>query len=414
MTGSEVVRGELADQNGSFVAAQLSALGFACRRIVIVGDDPDELEAAIGEGMKADLCVISGGLGPTHDDRTIELLAKVAGKELVVDPRLERAIDAVGRRYARNVGGRYHGFHAGVTKQASIPEGASVLGLAGTAPGLALEHDGRVAVALPGPPGELRRLWPKVLENELVGAILERVPPLERRTLRFFGLAESSLAQALEQAGGEPPGVTVTICARDRELVAELFAEPGAEDGAAELERALAGAGQGTLFARDDRPVEEIVLELAREQGLTLATAESCTGGRVAGCLTGVSGSSDVFRGSVVAYADDVKKAALGVSERTLAEHGAVSAECARELAEGVRQRLGVDAAIGVTGIAGPGGGSSEKPVGLVFFCASAGGARLEQELRFSGDRRQIQRYATVAALHLLRRLLAQIGRIEV
>jgi nicotinamide-nucleotide amidase len=414
VTGSELVRGELADENGPFLARELAHLGLLCRRITVVGDDPDLLEAAIKDGLKADLCLISGGLGPTHDDRTIELLAKATGKTLVVDSRLERAIDAVGRRYARNVGSTYHGFQAGVSKQASIPEGAHVLGLAGTAPGVALGHERCVAVALPGPPNELRGLWPRALENELVRALLERVPPFERRILRFYGLSESALAFALEEAGGEPEGVSVTICARERELVCELFVEPGAEDLAGELENALAAAGPDTLFARDERPIEEIVLELARTQQLTLGTAESCTGGLLAGRLTSVPGASDVFSGSVVAYADEIKESMLGVSEKTLAGHGAVSAECALELAEGARRALGVDVAVGITGIAGPSGGTTEKPVGLIFFCAAGASDRIEQELRFSGERNQVRRYATVAALHLLRRFLTQIGHIEV
>lgn len=410
VTGSELVRGELADQNGPFVAAELARLGLLCRRIVVVGDEPGLLEAALEEGFEADLCVISGGLGPTHDDRTIELVAKAAKRELVVDPELERAIDLVGRRYAKNVGAVYHAFEAGVRKQASIPEGAHVLGLAGTAPGVVMEHENCVVVVLPGPPSELQGLWPAALASEPVRALLERVPPFSRRTLRYYGLSESSLAAALEQSGGEGDGVTVTICARERELLAELLVESGAEARAEELEEALAAAGADTLFARDNRPIEEIVLELARAQGLSLATAESCTGGLVAGRLTSIPGASDVFVGSVVAYANAVKKSALGVSEQKLAEHGAVSAECALELALGVRKALGADVAVSVTGIAGPGGGTSEKPVGLVFLCAAGPGAQIEQELRFGAERNQIRGYATVAALHLLRRLLAQIG----
>jgi nicotinamide-nucleotide amidase len=296
-----------------------------------------------------------------------------------------------------------------VRKQASIPEGGQVLGLAGTAPGVLLEHEGCVVVVLPGPPSELQGLWPAALANEPMRALLEKVPPFSRRTLRYYGLSESTLAAALERAGGEGGGVTVTICARERELVAELFFEPGAEACADELEGALAAAGPDTLFSRDERPIEEIVLELARVQGLTLATAESCTGGLVAGRLTSVPGASDVFLGSVVAYANGIKEAALGVSEQTLAEHGAVSAECALEMAEGARQALGADVAVSVTGVAGPGGGSSEKPVGLVFLCAAGPDRRLEQEITFSGGRDQIRRYASVAALHLLRRLLTQI-----
>lgn len=410
VTGSELVRGDLSDENGPFLAAELARLGLLCRRIVLVGDDPEPLEAAIEEGIGADLCVISGGLGPTHDDRTIELLAKATGRALVVDHELERKIDLVGRRYARNVGAAYHGYQAGVSKQASIPEGAHVLGLAGTAPGVALEDEGRAVVVLPGPPSELRGLWPAALACEPVRSVLERVPPFQRRTLRFYGLAESELAAALESAGGEGEGVSVTICARERELFVELFVEPGAEARAEELEGTLVAADPDSFFARDERPVEELVLELAREQGLTLATAESCTGGLVAGRLTRVPGASDVFVGSIVAYANETKQSLLGVAEETLAKHGAVSAECARELAEGARRALGAEVAVSVTGIAGPGGGTTEKRVGLVYICAAGPGGEIEQQLRFGGGRNQIRRYATVAALQLLRRLLTQIG----
>ena len=410
VTGSELLRAEIADENGPFLARELARLGVLCRRITIVGDDPDLLEAAIRDGLEADLCLISGGLGPTHDDRTIELLARVSGKQLVVDPQLEREIDLVGRRYARNVGTSYHGYEEGVRKQASVPEGAQVLGLAGTAPGVALELNDRIAVALPGPPYELQRLWPAALDSAPLRRLLERVPPFERRTLRFYGLAESTLAAALESAGGDGGGVTVTICARDRELLAELFVEPGAEARADELVSALAAAGPDTLFARHERPIEQIVLELARERGLTLATAESCTGGLVGARLTEVPGASDVFFGAVVSYANAAKETLLGVSPETLADHGAVSAECALEMAKGARRALGADLALSVTGIAGPGGGSADKPVGLVFFCATGEQATLVQEIRFSGDRAQIRRYATVAGLHLMRRLLAQIG----
>ena len=295
-------------------------------------------------------------------------------------------------------------------KQASIPQGAHVLGLAGTAPGVALDLDGRVAVALPGPPYELQKLWPAALESEPLRRLLERVPSFEVRTLRFYGLSESTLAAALDDAGGDGDGVTMTICARDRELLAEFLIDPGAEARADELVSALTSAGPETLFASDERPIEAIVLELARERGLKLATAESCTGGLVGARLTEMPGASEVFLGAVVAYANEIKQALLGVSSETLGQHGAVSAECALEMARGARQALGVDVALSVTGIAGPDGGSADKPVGLVFFCATSEKETLAQEIRFSGDRDQIRRYATVAALHLMRRLLEQIG----
>ncbi|MGA9761350.1 MAG: CinA family nicotinamide mononucleotide deamidase-related protein [Gaiellaceae bacterium] len=410
VTGSELVRAEITDENGPFLARELARVGVRCRRITVVGDDPDLLEAALRDGLEADLCLVSGGLGPTHDDRTIELLAGAAGRKLIVDPELVRAIDLVGRRYARNVGSSYHAFEEGVRKQASIPESAHVLGLAGTAPGVALELDGCVAVALPGPPYELQKLWPAALQSAPLRRLLERVPPLGRRTLRYYGLSESTLAAALQDAGGDGNGVTVTICARDRELLAELYVDPGAEARADELASALAAAGSDTLFARDDRPVEQIVLELARERGLTLATAESCTGGLVGARLTEVPGASDVFLGAVVAYANNVKKTLLGVSPETLERYGAVSAECALEMARGARHALQADVAVSVTGVAGPAGGSAEKPIGLVFFCAAGEHETLAQEIRFSGDREQIRRYAAVAALHLARRLLSQLG----
>lgn len=410
VTGSELIRAEIIDENGPFLARELARLGFRCRHIVVVGDDPELLEAALHDGLTADLCLISGGLGPTHDDRTVELLAKVSGRRLSVDPQLEHEIDQVGRRYARNVGASYHSYEEGVRKQASIPEGAHVLGLAGTAPGIALDLDGKVAVALPGPPYELQRLWPSALESAPLAGLLERIPPFEHRVLRYYGLSESTLAAALGGAGGETDGLTVTICARDRELVAELFVEPGAEASADRLEDALVAAGPDELFARDERSIEQIVLELAREAGLTLAAAESCTGGLVGARLTDVPGASDVFLGGIVAYSNQIKEALLEVRAETLLEHGAVSAESALEMAEGARQALGADLALSVTGVAGPGGGSPDKPVGLVYFCATSAEATIAQQIRFSGDRNQIRRYATVAALHLVRRLLEQIG----
>ena len=406
VTGSELLRAEIADENGPFLARELARLGVLCRRISVVGDDPELLEAALKDGLEADLCLISGGLGPTHDDRTIELLAKVAGRQLVVDSELERAIDLVGRRYARNVGTAYHAYDEGVRKQASIPEGAHVLGLAGTAPGVALDLDGCVAVALPGPPYELQKLWPAALESAPLRGLLARVPPFEQRTLRFYGLSESMLAAALQEAGGDGNGVAVTICARDRELQAELFVDPGAEARADELVAALTAAGPDTLFARDERPIEQIVLGLARERGLTLATAESCTGGLVGARLTEVPGASEVFLGAIVAYANEIKQTLLGVASETLGRYGAVSAECALEMARGARRALAADVALSVTGIAGPDGSSADKPVGLVFLCATGETETLGQEIRFSGDRDQIRRYATVAALHLTRRLL--------
>ena len=402
VTGSELVRGSRRDANGPFLAEELTRLGLEPERITLVGDDPRRLEEAIREGLSADLLVTSGGLGPTHDDRTVELLARAAGLEAPVDEELAREIEAISRGIAERFKRPYAEFEPGVRKQATVPAGGRVIGIAGTAPGLVVETAGAVVVVLPGPPPELRRLWRAALEDEAVRRVVERAQAPERRVLRTYGVSESAVAQALAEAGGEPEGVEATICAHDGEIWAELF---GAGE---ELAAALRAALGPAVFAEDDRPVEELVLALARKQGLTVGAAESCTGGLVAARLTSVPGASEVFRGGLVAYENDVKVAQLAVPDETLAAHGAVSAETATAMAQGARGSLGADVAVAVTGIAGPGGGTPEKPVGLVYLHVAGPGGELSRELRLPGDREAIRRRATAAALHLLRELLAQ------
>jgi nicotinamide-nucleotide amidase len=407
-SGSELVRGDRNDRNGPFLAASLLRLGIDPARITIVGDDAADLEAALSAGLEHDLLVVSGGLGPTHDDRTIELLARAAGVELAVDEELAGAIETLSRRVATRLDRPYAEFEHGVRKQATLPAGALWVGLVGTAPAVVLEHANGVAVALPGPPRELRELWPRVLETPPLRRLLERASAPERLVLRLFGVSESAVAQVLAAAGGEGDGVDVTICAREFELHIDLFVQPGAENRADELERRLVEAHERFLFSRDERSTAELVLALVRERGLTLATAESCTGGLVAARLTDVTGASDVFLGAVVAYANGVKAAQLGVSEEVLREHGAVSAETAAAMARGARERLRADVAVAVTGVAGPDGGTPEKPVGLVFLHASGPSGELARRLDVPGDRETVRLRATVAALHLVRQLVTR------
>ena len=410
VTGSELVRGARQDLNGPFLARELLELGLEPAEIVVVGDRPEELERVVAEALEADLAVFSGGLGPTHDDRTVELIARAAGRALVVDPELEREIEAVSRSVAERLSRPYADFAGGVTKQASLPDGAVALGLAGTAPALLLEQDGRVVVALPGPPGELRRLWPNVLAHEAFRRLVERARPRSHRVLRFFGPSESAVARALDESGGDGEGAEVTVCARDLEIHVDIFVAPGGERRAAALEAELLGRFGRQLFAEDERPVEELVLELCRTRGLTLATAESCTGGLVGARLTSVGGASDVYAGGIVAYANAVKAAQLAVPEELLERHGAVSAEVVEAMARGVRAELGADVSVAVTGVAGPTGGTREKPVGLVFLHAVSPDGDLAQRLELPGDREAIRTRAAVTALHLLRRLLARSG----
>jgi nicotinamide-nucleotide amidase len=408
VTGSELVRGDRTDRNGPFLARELLRLGLEPAQIAIVGDDPEELDVVLREGLEADLCLVSGGLGPTHDDRTVELVARAAGRELVVDGSLAAEIEVISRAIAERLQRPYADFAAGVRKQATLPQGAVVLGIAGTAPGLVLETERGAVVILPGPPPELRRLWPLALERPAVRAVLSRARVPERRVLRFYGASESEIARALAESGGEGDGVTATVCARDFEIHVDLFADESGQERAKELVAGLRARAGRYLFAEDERPVEEVLLDLCRTRELTLATAESSTGGLVAARLTSVPGSSDAFLGGVVAYANALKVAELGVPPEVIERHGAVSAETAAAMASGARTRLGADVAVSTTGIAGPGGGSVEKPVGLVFLHAAGPGGGLARELRLPGDRGAVRGRATAAALHLLRTLLTQ------
>jgi nicotinamide-nucleotide amidase len=327
---------------------------------------------------------------------------------LLVDERIEARIEELSRAVAERLKRPYADFAAGVRKQATMPEGALVAGIAGTAPALVLEVGECVAVVLPGPPRELHELWEAALETQPLRRLLERVSPRERRALRFYGVAESTVAQALESAGGDGDGVEMTICARDSEIHVDVFSAPGAEVRGAALVEALAAPISSFLYSRTEEPIEELVLAACRKRGLSLATAESCTGGLVAARLTSVSGSSDVFLGSVVSYSNSVKESELGVPASVLEAHGAVSAETASAMARGALERLGADVAVSVTGIAGPEGGTPEKPVGLVFLCASGPGGELARDFVITGDRETVRRRATVGALHLVHELVTK------
>lgn len=408
VTGSELVRGERTDLNGPFYAREALSLGLQPARVTIVGDEPSELEGALREGMQAEVCLVSGGLGPTHDDRTIELVARVAGRSLQVEPVLAAEIEQVSRAVAERLGRPYADFAPGVLKQATLPEGAISLGLAGTAPGVVLDTGSCVVVVLPGPPGELQRLWPRALDTEPLRRVLDRTSAPGRRVLRLFGVSESAVARALAEAGGDGDGVEATICARDFEIHVDLVVEPGAERRADELADRVRAPVEQYLFAEDERTIQEIVLELCRERRLTLGTAESCTGGLVASRLTSVAGSSDVFAGGVVAYANEVKAEQLGVPRSVLERHGAVSAETARAMAHGACEHLGVDVAVAVTGVAGPGGGTAERPVGLVYFHATGPDGEKALSFDLPGEREWIRTRSAVAALHLVRALLTQ------
>jgi nicotinamide-nucleotide amidase len=393
------------DEDGPFLARELSSRGVEPERISVIGDRPEQLEAALRAALELDLVVISGGLGPTHDDRTVELLARAANRELRVDPALEQEIESVVRGLAERFRRPYDEFESGVRKQATLPEGGVSLGLAGTAPGVLLQTGSALAIALPGPPGELQRIWRAALERPELREIFARANNPANRILRFFGLPESAVAGVVAQAGGEAEGLEVTICAHDLEVQVDLVIPPGSEAQADRLTRALRAAHPQALFAEDEQAVEAIVLNVARDKGLTIGAAESCTGGLVSARLTSVPGSSNVFVGGLVAYNDRLKLDSLNVPAEVLRRHGAVSAETAAAMATGARNALGADVGVSVTGVAGPGGGTPQKPVGLVFIHAESPDASHGVELHLPGSREAVRRRAAASALHLLRRL---------
>jgi nicotinamide-nucleotide amidase len=396
------------DENGPFLARELSSRGVEPERISVIGDRPEQLEAALRDALELDLVVISGGLGPTHDDRTIELLGRAANRELRVDPALEAEIEGVVRGLAERFRRPYDEFESGVRKQATLPEGGISLGLAGTAPGVLLQTGSTLAIALPGPPGELQRIWRAALERPELQEIFARAKNPANRILRFFGLPESAIAGVVAQAGGEAEGLEVTICAHDLEVQIDLVIPPGSEAQADRVTEALRAVHPRALFAEDEQAVEAIVFDVARKQGLTIGAAESCTGGLVAARLTSVPGSSEVFVGGLVAYDDRLKLDGLNVPAEVLERYGAVSAETAAAMASGARSALGADVGVSVTGVAGPGGGTPQKPVGLVFIHAESPDASHGVELHLPGSRDAVRRRAAASALHLLRRLLTQ------
>jgi nicotinamide-nucleotide amidase len=404
LTGSELLRGVISDRNASHLAEQLESLGFEMRRTLMVGDPLADIEQGLRDlAGRHQLIVTSGGLGPTHDDRTVQALANVAGVPLELDAGVLAQITAWTDGVADRMGVDPARFEAGNRKQAHVPRGAAVLGLAGTAPGLVMAVGGSLAVVLPGVPSELRRLWQLAPQHPMLAALMAQAAPRRRLMLRTYGIGESHVADLFAAAGGDPPGVETSICARNYEIEIDVRATADASAQGQRLWQQLRSALGSYVFATDQRSVAELVLDAARQRGLTLATAESCTGGMVAAELTAIPGSSDVFVGGAVTYSNRLKQLLVDVPEAVLAEHGAVSAETARGMAEGARRRLGADLAVAVTGVAGPGGGSEAKPVGLVYLHVSGADGERAREMRWGGRRQDVRLRATVAALHLLR-----------
>jgi nicotinamide-nucleotide amidase len=412
VTGTEVLTGRIADRNGPWISERLAELGVDVAHILIVGDRPHDLEAALGfmagEGM--DLIVTSGGLGPTADDLTAEVVARFAGRKLVLDEETEEKIAEILRGFARRFNFDEEAVREANRKQAMVPEGATPLDPVGTAPGLVVPTDGAVVVVLPGPPRELQPMWPTALETEPLRELLGRASPLHGYTLRMFGVPESEIAKSLreiEDGGVALPEVEITTCLRRGEIEIDVRYRDEAVETAEAVRAGLADRHPRHLFSLDGETIDSQVAQLL--QGRRLGLAESCSGGLLAARITNLPGASAYFAGGVVSYSNEAKATLLGVDRGLIETSGAVSPEVAEAMALGALERFGADVAVSITGIAGPDGGSEEKPVGYVCFNARlADGTAIAREPIIPGGRADIRERSALVGMHLLRLLLRE------
>jgi nicotinamide-nucleotide amidase len=410
VTGTEVLTGRVQDRNGPWIADRLLELGVELAHITICGDRPGDIEAQLrflaDEGV--DLIVTSGGLGPTADDMTVATVARFCGRQLVLDAQLEAKIgDIIKRLMARFDNVDLEAVQTSNRKQALIPAGAHVIDPVGTAPGVVVPGKPAVIV-LPGPPRELQPMWPLAVQTPAVQEAIAGRTDYRQEMVRMFGLPESGLADTLrdaEQRIGGFERLEITTCLRRGEIEMVTRYEPDAAGTYADLMALLRERHGREIFSEDGASVDHQVAGLLA--GRCIATAESCTAGMLAARLTELAGSSAYVAGGVVAYANEAKTDLLGVDPVLIETHGAVSEPVAEAMADGALSRFGADTAVAITGVAGPGGGTDEKPVGTVCFSVKlSDGSTDTRTMRLPGNRTDIRERSTTVAMHLLRRQL--------
>jgi nicotinamide-nucleotide amidase len=410
VTGTEVLTGRIADANGPWISQQLAERGVEVAHIMVVADRPEDLEAALrfmaAEGM--DLIVTSGGLGPTADDLTAEIVARFAGREMVLDEAMEAKIAEVLRGFAQRFRLDEAALQEANRKQAMVPEGATPLDPIGTAPGLVVPAGDRVVIVLPGPPRELQPMWEAAVEAGPVKEILARATPLRGYTMRMFGVPESEIAKSLREieADGTPlDSVEITTCLRKGEIEIDVRYRDKTAEVAEAVREGLVRRHPRETFSLDGETIDAQVATLLLSHRLALA--ESCSGGLMAARITDLAGASEYFAGGVVTYSNESKADLLGVDPALIEAKGAVSPEVAEAMARGALEHFDADVAVSITGIAGPGGGSKEKPVGYVCFNARlADGTAIARDPVIPGGRLDIRERSALVGMHLLRQLL--------
>ncbi len=421
VTGTEVLAGRVKDRNGPWLAQRLWELGVDLAYTTIVGDRPEDIEGALrfmaGEGLE--VILTSGGLGPTADDLTAEVVGRAQGREMVLDEALEERIAEILRPLAKRWPNLdMDAIRESNRKQAVIPEGSTILEPVGTAPGLVVPPQEPLlkptVVVLPGPPRELQPMWSEAAKTQALRAAISDATEYRQGVLRLYGIPESEIAETLRAAAREGIQLSqleITTCLKRGEVEVVTRYEPQEQEVYEAFEGVVRARHADTLFSDDGSTVDEQVAVLLRGEGggstRTIATAESCTGGLLAARLTELPGASDYVQGGIVAYGNEAKVAQAGVPRELIERHGAVSGEVARALAEGARTKLGASVGVGVTGLAGPGGGTEEKPVGLVWLSVmTATGEPLTRSVNIPGTRADIRDRATTVAMHQIRRAL--------
>jgi nicotinamide-nucleotide amidase len=419
VTGTEVLTGRVADRNGPWLAERLRERGIELAHTVIVGDRPEDVRDALGwladAGM--DLIVTSGGLGPTEDDLTASVVAEFQGRPMKLDPELEQRIwDILSTLRARFPNVDEDSIRRANRKQALVPEGATVLEPVGTAPGFVVpptREGGPTVVVLPGPPRELQPMWRAAVETDAFRAAVAGADTYVQETMRLFGIPEAAIVdtmQAARDAGVAIDAMEITTCLRRGEVEVVTRYTPEQREAYAAFVDVVRERHGHRLFSEDGTTVDEQVATLLRTSERTIATAESCTGGLLAARLTERPGSSAYVLGGLVVYDNEAKVRLAGVEPALLERTGAVSEEVAEALAEGARKALGADIGVGITGIAGPDGGTPDKPVGTVCLSVCSAGARLTRRVHLPGSRADVRDRTTTVAMHLVRRLLQGAG----
>ena len=401
-TGTELLLGETLNTSAHFLTGKLSALGIEVDYHTTVGDSPERLEQVLRQAIgRTDLLVTTGGLGPTVDDLTKELVAKVLGIEMELDPSsLEYIKQFFGRRKAP--------MPLNNEKQAYFPKGSKILpNPIGTASGAIIEKNGKTVIILPGPPFEMTPMfdnyvWPVMQQN-----IEPDVERMNERVLKVFGMGESAIEEVLADLM-DLPNFSMALLAKRAEMHIRLVVRSSQKSQADEevlnrTEEEIRRRLGNKVFGRDQETMIGIVGQLLKNEQLTIATAESCTGGLLGAALTQEPGSSGFYLGGVVSYANSLKQGLLGVSAESLNKYGAVSEEVAREMAAGIRAKAGADLAISTTGIAGPDGGSAQKPVGLVYVGLAAPEGIQVEKIQLYGERESVRQLTVQAALNKVR-----------